>query len=247
MIRPARLAALLIALGSLCACSSSHSSSTSATAAFPHVHVSGQPSHAQALAFAHAVNLTAGDVPGFTTSSRRSQRSTPTEQRMERELLGCVGVSGASKSLVEAGSRQFERQSRLSELSVSSEVNIARAGGSPAKGLQAIHSARTRACLTHYFNLLFRGRKTSGSTFGPVMISAGTPPAPGVDGSFGWRMTTKLIGHGVAIPFYVDLLGFVDGQAQVSLLSSGAPLPFPAKAEQELYLLLLHRAVTQRL
>jgi hypothetical protein len=188
---------------------------------------------ARALAFADAVNLRSADVPGFKSAG---------ERRLEGQLLSCVGAPGTRASLAEASSANFERQAPLAQLSVSSEVTVARTPASARLGLGAIDSARTRACLSRYFNMLFRGRRSNGATFGAVSIAQGRPPAPGASGSFGWRITTRITGHGISIPFYVDLLGFVYGPAEVSLLSSGAPQPFPAPAEQTLYLLLLRRA-----
>jgi len=49
------------------------------------------------------------------------------------------------------------------------------------------------------------------------------------------------------IPFYLDILGFVYGPAEISLLSSGLPVPFPAALQQRLFLSLLARAKAHRL
>jgi len=48
--------------------------------------------------------------------------------------------------------------------------------------------------------------------------------------------------HAARIPIHLDLRGFVYGPAEITLLSSGAPLPFPAAAEQSLFSLHLARA-----
>jgi hypothetical protein len=209
---------------------------------------SGGVTRAQALAFARAVNLTADDLPGFrATRQPRHKSESGAEGRLERQMLACVGAPATRASLAEASSANFERQAPLSELSASSEVTVARTPASAKLGLGAIDSEHTRSCLSRYFNLLFRGRRSHGATFAAVSVSQGRPPAPGTSGSFGWRITTQIIGHGVSIPFYVDLLGFVYGPAEVSLLSSGAPQPFPAAAEQALYLLLLKRATAQHI
>jgi hypothetical protein len=42
----------------------------------------------------------------------------------------------------------------------------------------------------------------------------------------------------------MDLLGFVDGPAEVVLLTSGLPEPFPAATEHRLFSLLIQRAKT---
>src|ERR1019366_6931793 len=75
----------------------------------------------------------------------------------------------------------------------------------------------------------------------------GNPPAQGVTGSFGLRISTAIVVRSVRIPFYLDILGFVYGPTEVILQSSGIPVPFPAAAEQHLYTLLLSRAKAQHL
>ena len=82
---------------------------------------------------------------------------------------------------------------------------------------------------------------------GPVSISSGTPPAPGAQGSFGWRITATFGAGPIRLPLYVDILGFVLGPARVTLVSSGALRPFPAVLQQRLYTLLLARASAHRL
>jgi len=49
------------------------------------------------------------------------------------------------------------------------------------------------------------------------------------------------------LPIYLDYLGFVDGPAEVTLLSSGLLRPFPAAIQQRLFALLLSRAKAHRL
>jgi hypothetical protein len=45
--------------------------------------------------------------------------------------------------------------------------------------------------------------------------------APGTTGSFAWRIELRFTLHGIQVPLYLDILGFVYGQAQVSLFSTG--------------------------
>jgi hypothetical protein len=52
----------------------------------------------------------------------------------------------------------------------------------------------------------------------------------------------KINVRGIPAPFYVDILGFVYGPAQVSLFTSGFPRPFSARSEERLFSLLLRRA-----
>jgi hypothetical protein len=80
-----------------------------------------------------------------------------------------------------------------------------------------------------------------------VSIQSGTPPAPGTTGSYGWRAIAAFTVQGIRIQVYLDMLGFVDGPAQVTLFSSGVLRPFPAAVQERLFSLLLARAKAHRL
>jgi len=199
------------------------------------------PTKAQARAFAGAVNLTATDVPGFKVSSEaKREHDTAAEKRLEHELLHCVHPASA-KGLVEVGSKELERESSAGYQVVQSEVAVARSSALAAKELAIIRSSHARGCMSHYLDLLLSG-KYRGATFSPVSIAEGEPPASGVTGSFAWRISVAITAHGVRLPFYVDILGFVYGPAEVSLFAVGLPQPFPAASEKRLFSLLLRRA-----
>ena len=141
----------------------------------------------QALAYAHAVNLTAADVPGFTVSSSK-ESGTPKEKQLERELLRCVGPAGSAGKLAQVGSKEFELSHGILQLSVSSEVSVSETPAMAARELTAIRSAHVRDCFAHYLGLLLKGQHYGGATVGPVSVLSGTPPAPGTTGGFGWRL-----------------------------------------------------------
>jgi hypothetical protein len=198
-------------------------------------------SKAQANAFARAVNLTAADVPGFRVSSEGHEHETAAEKRLKHEMLRCTGGVGGERGLVELSSGSFERETRALYASVSSEVSVARTTAVAAKELAEIRGARVRGCLSRYLDLLFRASKFHGAV-GPVSIAQGDPPAPGATGTFGWRISTAIAFRGIRVPFYMDILGFVYGPAEVTLVSSGLLRPFPAAAQQRLFSLLVKRA-----
>ncbi len=250
-MRPAllRRAIILVALmscGLLTGCGSSHSAHTGATTG-THAGANRPPVKTQALAFANAVNLTAADVPGFKASSAHEhEHETPAEKRLDHELQHCTGGSlKSSNGLAEVSSKDFKLEHGILDLSVSSEVSVSSVAPTPSqtsKELEASRSDHVRECLSHYLNLLFKGQKYQGATVSPVSISQGTPPAPGTSGSFGWRITVAITVHGIKLPFYLDILGFVYSRAEVSLLSSGVLRPFPAATQEQLFSLLLTRA-----
>jgi hypothetical protein len=207
---------------------------------------SGAPSRARALAFAHAVNLTSRDVPGFAVSDRSSS-SSATEKRLERQMLQCSGIAGPAKAVAEQSSKSFRLKHGIIDLSVSSEVAVEPSAAEAQRTLAAIRSAHVRACFTRFLEQIFRRLRVQGASAGPVTIQSGTPPAPGMNGSFGWRVTATFNVKGLKLPIYLDFLGFIDGPSEVTLLSSGLLRPFPAEVQQHLFTLLLRRARASKL
>jgi hypothetical protein len=219
---------------------------STATAPVTNATTRGPLDKQRALAFARAVNLTAADVPGFTVSSS-SKSKTPVEARAERQMLRCAGSVGSHDDLAEVGSEDFELKHGILNLSVDSEVGVARTSAIAASRLAAIRGAHLRACFSQYLDRLFKSQEFAGAIVSPVSIQSGTPPALGTTGSFGWRVTASFSLRRLRVPFYLDLLGFVDGPAQVTLLSFGLLRPFPAAIQQQLFSLLLRRAKAHRL
>jgi hypothetical protein len=196
---------------------------------------------AKARAFAIAVNLKASDLPGFHPSSDQRHQSAA-EKRLEPELTKCVGGSGARAEATEVSSKSFERGRSIVTQSVSSQVTVARTAALAARELAAIHSGHLQSCLASYFKALLASEDLHGAKVGPVSTKQGSPPASGAQGSFGLRFIQTVTLHGVRIPFYVDILGFVKGRAQVSLFTFGVLRPFPAALEEQLFSVLLERA-----
>jgi hypothetical protein len=221
-------------------------SSTTAKPASPGAPKSTSPSGsvtlARARAYARAVNLTAADVPGFTPGERH-ERNSPAERRLEREMLRCTGVTGTSKGVLEESSKSFELKRGVINFSVGSEVSVQPSAAQAERIREAVASSHVRSCFSRYLEQLLESEKLpAGASAGPVTIQSGTPPAPGASGGFGWRVTASFDVHGVKLPFYFDILGFVDGPSEVTLMSSGVLRPFPAAAQQHLFTLLLSRA-----
>lgn len=197
----------------------------------------------KALAFIRAVNLRASDVPGFSSKAREKERSTPAEKRAGHELQRCLGRAPEAGPLAERSSPSFQRGgTSIAQQSVSSSVTIARSSAVAAKEVSEVSSAHARSCFTHYLEQLFSGLEAGGAKVGLISIAHGTPPAPPGGASFGLRATASLIVRSVHIPFYLDILGFVQGAREVILQTWGIPAPFPSASEQQLYTLLLERA-----
>jgi hypothetical protein len=204
------------------------------------------PTKQRAVAFAHAVNLTPSDVPGFAATEKHSSSSAG-EKQLERQMLRCAGLAGSVKAVAEESSQSFRLKRQIVDLSVSSEVAVEPSAALAQKSLSAIRSSHVRGCFTRYLQQIFEREQVKGATAGPVTIQSGTPPAPGMSGSFGWRVTATFVVRGIKVPIYLDFLGFVDGPSEVTLLSSGLLAPFPAGAQQHLFSLLLARARRHKL
>ena len=194
---------------------------------------------AQALNFAHAINLTAADVPGLHAAAKREHNSA-SGRRAERELARCLGLSGSGR-LAEAASPNFERAVGIARFDVSSNVTVSQSAAPAARELEQLRGVRAKGCLKHYLAALLNG-SLSNATVGPVSIQEGTPPTGGAGASLGLRISTSITVRSIPIPFYLDILGFVSGSAEVSLMSTGVPVPFPAATQQRLFLALLARA-----
>jgi hypothetical protein len=240
--------AVLATAGLLAACgTSSHRAAApgahTATATGAHA-VDGPQSRRQAIAFARAVNLRASDLPGFSVSVERgNERKTATEKQAERELSRCLGAfASSSDELAEVSSKHFKYTRGLLDVGVSSTVSVTRPPGLTAAEVAALHGGRVRACLSRYLDLLVRGTQFHGAQVSPFSIVSGTPPAPGTAGGYGWRIKATIAIRRIKIPIYVDILGFVDGPANVALMSTGLLAPVPAVIQQRLFLRLLGRA-----
>jgi hypothetical protein len=199
----------------------------------------------RALAFAHAVNLTAADVPGFSAHRERAQPKA--HAHAEAELFTCAGsrshaARAHSADLASSSSPSFQLRRGILDFGVSSEVGVARSSQLALGELAAIHSSRVRECFRRYLGNVLASSRTRGASVGAVAIEAGNPPAAGTAGTFGWRVRATFDFAGASIPTYLDLLGFVYGPARVTLISSGALRPFPAVVQQRLFSLLLLRA-----
>jgi hypothetical protein len=195
----------------------------------------------QARAYAHAVNLTAADVPGFTASSSKKEPETPAEKRLKEKLQDCIHPV-VSAPLAEVSSPEFTRELGIVHQSVQSEVTVASSPAAASRELAQIRTRRTRACVSRYFELLVKSQSHAGERVGPVSLIQRIPPAPGASGSFAWRISLALTVRRVQVPVYFDVFGFVVEANQVTLFASGLPIPLAPAAEAHLFSLLLERA-----
>ena len=205
-------------------------------------------SQRRADAFASAVNLRVADVPGFAPSGETNGGELAPDKPLERRLARCAGALGGDRGGPdERSSPEFARAHNALGERVSSTVSFLRSEAKVPAELSALRSEHTRTCLSSYLQGLLGGRHFGGARIARVTIVQGTPPARGSSGGFGWRVTAVAAAGRLTVPFYLDILGFVYRRAEVTLLSSGAVIPFPAAVEERLYQLLLSRATAHKL
>jgi hypothetical protein len=103
------------------------------------------PTKAQATAFAHAVNLTAADLPGYTASpTAESPRQDASESA---ELYRCAGVAHRPPPVSEVSSKTFKHNRTEGEEQISSSVAVMPTAALAARDLAAIRSKGGEACL----------------------------------------------------------------------------------------------------
>lgn len=209
-------------------------------------HTLARPARSLALAFARAVNLRPRDVPGFMVSPDRT-RHARAEKTLEDKLRACVGPASPPGTLVQLSASGFERSGLDYEESVNSAVSVAPTSTIAATGIAAIRSSHVARCLIDYFDRLLKAqREPAVKQIGSISISPLRRETPGAKLSFALRISSAIIARGFRVHVYADIIGFVYGQAQVTLLTSGAPRPFPSATEQGLLSLLLRRARAHR-
>lgn len=194
---------------------------------------------ARALAFAHAVNLTAGDVAEAKVSHSR--------ESPDHEPAQC-GIAGAQHELVGAQSPKLTRGSELEVEEISSGVNVARGARYAASDIAVLRSAKGRGCLErdlirHYLDHTV-GKRADDARIGKIQLSPLPLQAPGTSGSVGVRITeTVTYSYSeTSIPVYIDFFLFTLGPAEVTVTAVSPVQPEPETTDRQLMQLLLERA-----
>ncbi len=204
---------------------------------------------ARAVAYAHAVNLRATDVPEMSPGS--PERTAPTPKRSTFEFVRCYGGVSPGRVVLQMHSPEFSvghgARSQLEE----SEVEVWPTSGLAAHNFAANHTARYRACFVRFREAenknLNKGRAGK-VLYGPLTVSALPAPLPGVAQSFGFRIAQSLLRDGqLRLRIYHDVFGFLVGPAEVELQATGFSRPVPSATEKRLLSLLYSRANANKL
>jgi hypothetical protein len=195
-----------------------------------------------ARAAAGAINLRAGDLPGYTV---QAPQNTATGHQIDARLQSCIGTgAGQHAGSIDVTSPTFASGSGLLARQVESDVTIQRSSRFVASDLALMRSGRVQACLRRALEGLSIPLSTGGAVARIYDVNVTRLPiaARGADRSFGIRVTMSMGARGRHVRLYLDLIGDAVGRDELSLVTFAVTRPFPARTEQRLLSLLVSRA-----
>lgn len=197
---------------------------------------------AQAIAYAHAVNLRAADIPEMSTSSPEGVAPTPRHPTFAR----CYGGVSPARRVLKIHSPEFAAGRGAQSQTEASEVEVWPTPSLAARNIAANHTSRYRACFLRFqegANKNLNKGRAGQLLYGPLTVSSLPDLLPGVDGSYGLRITQSLLRGGqVHLHIYHDVFGFLSGPAEIELTATGLSKPVPLATEKRLLSLLYSRA-----
>jgi hypothetical protein len=236
--------ATLLAAGLLAGCGG-------ATASMVHVTLptSGRVTRARAIAYAHTVNLRAGDVPGMTVVVPGGEVTAPT--RAAAEFASCSGGVNPALRIIKLQSPVFSAGDPRQAQTLESTVEVWPTAAVAARNNAAYLSSRGRACFARSLEALHNhvNKQHPGQLqYGPLTVTIVASPLPGVSHSFLRTIAYPLIRGGrTRLYVYHDNFWFIAGPAEVEMDATGFSKPVPTRTEERLLLLLLHRAKAKNL
>jgi outer membrane murein-binding lipoprotein Lpp len=219
---------------------SSSSSGTGTEAKVSRSLSAAQRLKAQAVAYAHSVNLMASDVPDAVV--RSVERESPPPSRESVEFASCAGGVSPARRVVDVKSASLKiRPGQGTE--VKSSVEVFPTAGLAARNFAAARSSRGRACLMRFLPQVLGQTTGTATRFGPAKIRF----LPSFRGSFGVRISTSVSAAVSQAPVYLDVFEFVAGPAEVGMSSVSISRPASLTTERRLLALLMKRARAQEL
>jgi len=232
--------AILLSAGLLAGCGG-----TAASVVGAKPPASGLITKEQAVAYAHAVNLQAGDLPGFTSSG--SEIEEPKPGPLDLEENRCNGEVNPPRPIAWIGSTEFSAGRALYSKIMISRVEVWPTPALAASDNSSSHPSRARACFVRFLEALHKrtNRERKGrAQIGPFRLTRVPNPLPGVSNSSLTTINETRLRRSGAIFFHVyrDMFGFRTGAAEIELEAIGIGHPVPAATEKNALLLLLARA-----
>lgn len=198
---------------------------------------------AVASAAAAAINLTAADVPGFT-SSPPSPKTTK-DRLASTALAACYGGVDPATNVADLHSDDFSRGGGLALQRIATSVSFVRTLAEAHQDLAAASGPSASGCLRNYLDQAVTAGAGTTITLVSSAISALPTKAPGTDGAFGYRLTVHATSSGLSFAFYLDLLACLKGRTEVSLMTLGINSPFPPADRDRLWQAVVSRAASK--
>lgn len=227
----------------LAGCLMAGCSSAGGTAPGAAATTSGPVTRAQALSYAYAVNLRAGDVPGFSASEAEAEAPKPGPAALEGAR--CTGAldprrrtAAINSTTLEAGPTRYARFIR-------SRIEVWPTHADVVFNNSKVHTAHGRACLTSEIEATrARLNRTRHGQIGPSRIADVPISISGLEPSHLTSINeTRLLRSGaVLIHIYRDLFTFTTGPAEVELEAVGFSRTLAASTEKQALDILVARA-----
>lgn len=204
----------------------------------------------QAVTYADAVNLRAGDVPGLQ-AARLKPRAETSDGPFGAAMDGCESAAARAGVVFGITSQRFVHLSSPLE-GVGSGVYYFKSEALAREYLTVAHSPRFAACVKTVASNGAKagtreGSKVAQPMFNEPRLSTLPVSLPGVP-AYGLRLATHpSLGGPRRSEAYTDFLSFVKGDAVITLTAIGQTHPFPAASERRLLALLHSRAQTHKL
>jgi hypothetical protein len=197
----------------------------------------------EAVAYARAVNLAAGDVPGWKDLGLAPEPE-PATNTSDPQFARCTGGKPI-RYVAQVESPQFVLGTFgvRAEL-VASKITVAPTSSLAARGMAVLRTARGPC-----FKRLIRAEPGGGRVRLRLDRVSWSPlrQLP-VANRFEVRIAWTAFGlRRSPLRFYIDVLGFAYGPAQVFLIVQGSGLPVPATTADRLVSVLYSRATAHRL
>jgi hypothetical protein len=206
---------------------------------------SGPITKARAKAYAHAVNLQPGDLPGFTSTGRETEAPKP--GRYALEYGRCRSGVNPDRRIVKTSSPEFSAGTAFYGKDIHSIVEVWPTPALVALNNTSSHSSRGRVCLVRFIEAVHKQinqERKGRRQLGPFTVTITPNPLPGVSNSFLTKINeTRLLRTGaIHAHIYRDIYGFITGPAEIELEAIGIGHPVPAPTEETALRLLLGRA-----
>jgi hypothetical protein len=232
--------AVLAAGGVLAGCGATSGASTLSTTPLPGAAVT----RARALAYADAVNLRAGDLPGMTVEGPAGEAPAP--NRSAFAFARCYGGVRPDGRTVKVHSQEFAAGRAAQSQLVESRVEVWPTAALATRNNAAYLSPRGHDCFVRTLETShrqFNSQHPERLQFGPLRVVTVANPLLGVSRSFLRTIDETLLRGGrVRLHIFHDVFTFISGPAEVELEATGFSRPLPSRTEERLLLLLLGRA-----